>query len=501
MSDWRDEFIKEGLTFSDISLRPQFSVLETRAGREGGPKTETYLTPKIKLAVPIISANMDTVTERKMAIAMARYGGIGIIHRNLTVEKQVEEVEMVKFAEEILIREPYTLYTASAVSKARQLMAEKQVDSVLIIDGAILPRLVGLVTKYEIANAEGHEMVGKYMKARDQLIVIEVPRETLLTGSKAKEMADHVFGSQPLLGKLPFVDENNKLLGLVTKKDLFRYAEYPDATRDDKGRLRVGAAIGVDNDVAESMGRAERLLIAGADVLVLDVAHGHAKKPMEVAKIIRKRFSYCNLIVGNVATFEAVRDYAEIGVDGIKVGIGPGATCSTRIVAGAGVPQVSAIIECAREAEKFGINIIADGGIRYPHDVPIAIACGASTVMVGTLFSGTDESPGEIIRVGGRLVKIVRGMSSLDVNLEIKGSEFIHRSIRDVIQPEGEKGRVPYAGPLVRVLGALVGGLRSGMTYVGAVTIEDLQRPFERKFTRVSQAAWEESKPHDVEII
>ena len=501
MPDWRDEFIKEGLTFSNVSLRPQFSSLVTRSGREGGPNTETYLTKKIRLAIPVISANMDTVTESNMAIAMARYGGIGIIHRNLSTEKQVEEVEIVKAAEEILIREPYTLYPVSSVHKTRQLMAEKQIDSVLIIDGPPLPKLLGLVTKYEIADADGSEMVGNYMKKRNQLIVVEVPKEVCVTGSKAKEMADSVFREQPLLGKLPFVDNNGTLLGLVTKKDLFRYAEYPDATRDDKGRLRVGAAIGVDEDVAEPMGRAEKLLIAGVDVLVLDVAHGHAKKPMEVAKIILRRFEYCNLIVGNVVTREAVQDYAEIGVDGIKVGIGPGATCSTRIVAGAGVPQVSAIIECAIEAEKYKIPIIGDGGIRYPRDVPIAIGCGASSVMIGTLFAGTDESPGDIVRDSNQLMKTVRGMSSLDVNLEIKGEQFLRDSLRDVIQPEGVVKKTPYSGPLIRVLGALLSGLRSGMTYTGSKTIEDLQKPIERKFTRVSDAAWEESRPHDVGII
>lgn len=497
MSDWRDEFIKEGLTFSNISLRPQYSELETRAGREGGPKTETYLTSKIKLAIPIISANMDTVTESKMAIAMARYGGIGIIHRNCSTLKQVEEVKKVKMAEEVFIREPYTLFPADSVHRARELMAEKQIDSVLIIEPGVGRHFFGLITKYEIADANGEEMVGKYTKKRNQLIVAQI--ENSITGNNFKEMADRIFKEQPLLGKLPFIDKNGELIGLMTKKDLFRYAEYPDATRDEKGRLRVGAAIGIDDDVTRPMGRAEQLLIAGADVLVLDVAHAHAKKPMGTAKFIRELFPNCNLIAGNVATLEAVKDYAIIGVDAIKVGIGPGATCSTRIVAGAGVPQVSAILECVMEAAKYNIPIIADGGIRYPRDVAVAIGCGASSIMIGTLFAGTDESPGEIIP--GRLAKAVRGMSSLDVNLEIKGDQFISSDLRKIIHPEGETGHVPYRGPLIRVLGALVSGLRSGMTYAGAATIEDLKKPFPGKFTRVSQAAFEESKPHDVEII
>jgi IMP dehydrogenase len=438
---------------------------------------------------------MDTVTESKMGIAMARYGGIGIIHRNMSIEQQVEEVKKVKVAEEILIREPYTLFSASSVTKARQLMYEKQIDSVLIVDGSIFPQLVGLITKYEIADADGSEMVEKYMKKRDQLIVIET--ENYLTGNNAKEMANCVFKEQPLLGKLPFVDKSGKLLGLMTKKDLFRYAEYPDATRDEKGRLRVGAAIGVGE---KELKRAEALLQAGADVLVLDVAHGHASKPMDMARAVKVSFRNTNfdLIVGNVAAAEAVRDWARLEVAAIKIGIGPGATCSTRIVAGAGVPQVSAILECAREAEKHGIPIIADGGIRYSRDVSIAIACGASTVMIGTLLAGTDESPGDIIDDNGRLVKVVRGMSSLNVNLSIKGDDFIRAGLKDMIQPEGVTGHVPYRGPLIRVLGALVSGLRSGMTYVGAATVYDLQKPFPRKFTRMSQAAWEESKPHDV---
>lgn len=502
MSDWRDEFIKEGLTFSNVSLRPQYSELETRVEKEGGPTTATHLTPKIKLAIPIISANMDTVTESEMAIAMARYGGIGIIHRYCSVLKQVEEVKKVKVAEEILIREPYTLSSASSVTKARQLMSEKQVDSVLIVENNIFSILVGLITKYEIADADDSEMVEKYMKTRDRLITVDTETIFTLTGNKAREIANRIFKDQPLLGKLPFIDKGGKLLGLVTKKDLFRYAEYPDATKDENGRLRVGAAIGVGEKELE---RAEKLLLAGVDVLVLDVAHGHASKPMDMAGaiVVCFRNSDFELIVGNVATIEAVRDWARFGskIAAIKVGIGPGATCLTRIVAGAGVPQVSAILECAREAEKYDIPIIADGGVRYPRDVSIAIACGASTVMVGTLFAGTDESPGDIIDDNGKLVKVVRGMSSLNVNIGIKGDNFVKAGIKDVIQPEGVTGYVPYRGPLIRVLGALVSGLRSGMTYTGAATIKDFQKPLPRKFTRMSQAAWEESKPHDVEII
>lgn len=497
MFDWRDEFIKEGFTFSDVSLRPQYSELETRAEKEGGPSTAVCLTPQIKLAIPIISANMDTVTESKMAIAMARYGGLGIIHRNCSIERQVQEVKKVKMAEEVFINEPYTLYPVDTVYRAREIMAEHQIDSVLIIENGIGRIFFGLITKYEIAKADGSEMIGKYAKVRDQLIVVDVDSEKYLNGNVAKEMAERVFREQPLLGKLPFVSKNGELMGLITKKDLFRYAEYPDATRDEKGHLRVGAAIGVDNDVAKPMSRVEKILIAGVDVLVLDVAHAHAKKPIEMAKNILQNFSSCDLIVGNVATAEAVRDYAEIGIKTIKVGIGPGATCSTRIVAGAGVPQVSAILECVKEAEKHGVSIIADGGIRYPRDVPIAIGCGASTVMIGTLFAGTDESPGDII--GG--MKIVRGMSSLDVNLEVKGEKFLKSNLKDMIQPEGITRKVTYVGPLFRILGGLVSGLRSGMTYVGAKTIEDLQKSFPGKFTRMSQAAWEESKPHDVEII
>lgn len=499
MPDWRDEFIKEGLTFSNISLRPRYSDLETRAEKEGGPTTATYLTAKIKLAIPIISANMDTVTESKMAIAMARYGGIGVIHRNLSIEKQVEEVKKVKTAEEGLIKEPYTLFSADSVRCARELMAERQIDSVLIVDVGIGKKFLGLITKYEIANADGSEMVGKYMKPCAELIVAEIDN-LLLTEKKAKELAERVFKEQPLLGKLPFINKRGDLLGLMTKKDLFRYASFPDATKDENGRLCVGAAVGVGE---KELKRAEKLLQAGADVLVLDVAHGHASKPMDTARAIKVCFRNHNyeLIVGNVATFEAVRDYARLEVAAIKVGIGPGATCSTRIVAGAGVPQVSAILECAREAQKFGIPIIADGGIRYPRDVSIAIACGASAVMIGTMLAGTDESPGDIIDDNGKLVKVVRGMSSLNVNLGIKGDDFIKAGLKDMIQPEGVTGHVPYRGPLIRVLGALVSGLRSGMTYAGAATIKDLQKPFSRKFTRMSQAAWEESKPHNVEIV
>lgn len=499
MSDWRDEFIKEGLTFSDISLRPQYSELETRAQKKGGPKTETYLTKKIKLAIPFLSANMDTVTESRMAIAMARYGGIGIIHRNCSIEKQIEEVKKVKKAEEGLIREPYTLSPGDSVNHARELMAERQVDSILIVDAALGKKFLGLITKYEIANADSSEMVGKYMKPRTELVVIEIDN-FLLIEKNARELAEQVFKEQPLLGKLPFINKRGELLGLMTKKDLFRCASYPDATKDENGRLRVGAAIGVG---AEELNRAEGLLHAGADILVLDVAHGHAKMPNDMARDIKlcfRNFDY-DLIVGNIATAEAVRNWARFEVSAIKVGIGPGATCSTRIIAGAGVPQVSAILECTREAKNYDIPIIADGGIRYPRDVSLAIACGASSVMIGTLFAGTDESPGELIRVNSKLFKIVRGMSSLGVNLDVKGENFITAELREMIEPEGIEGRIPHRGPLIRSLGPLVSGLRSGMTYVGAKTIKNLQIPFPGKFTRLSQAAWEESKPHDVEII
>ncbi|MBI2634941.1 MAG: IMP dehydrogenase [Parcubacteria group bacterium] len=489
--DFRDKIIEAGLTFSDISLRPQKSNLKSRLD----PDTFSYLTKKIKLAVPIISANMDTVTESTMAIAMARYGGIGIIHRNMSIEDQVKEVLKVKSADEALIRNPYTLFPENLVWQARELLAEKQIDSVLIIDKK--KKLVGLVTKHELAKAQSMESIEKYMLPRRDLIVAEINGKSL-TEKDARILAEKIFAKQHLLGKLPFIDKKGNLVALLIKKDLLKEASYPSATKNELGRLRVGAAIGVSED---TIGRAQALVNVGVDVLVLDIAHGHAVKPMEIARLIRRRLPNCELIVGNVATKEAVRDYARLNVSAIKVGIGPGATCSTRIVSGAGVPQVSALLECVRESQKFGIPIIADGGIRYPRDVSIAIGCGASSVMIGTLFAGTDESPGDVIHDNGRLMKIVRGMSSLDVNLEIKGDKFMNSDLRAVIQPEGETGRISYRGPLIRVLGSLVSGLRSGMTYAGAANIKELQRPFERKFTRMSQAAWEESKPHDIEII
>lgn len=489
--DFRDKLIEAGITFSDISLRPQKSNLKSRLD----PDTFSYLTKKIKLAVPIISANMDTVTESNMAIAMARYGGLGVIHRNMGIEDQVKEVLKVKSAEEALIREPYTLFPENFVWQARELLAERQIDSVLIIDKR--KKLIGLVTKYELAKAESAEPLEKYMLPRKDLIVAESAGK-FLSEKEARATAEKIFAKQRLLGKLPFIDKKGKLTALLIKKDLFRAALCPSATKDNFGRLRVGAAIGVGSD---SLERAQALARAGADMLVLDVAHGYAVKPMETTQLIRRHLPNCDLIVGNVATAEAVRDYARLKVSAIKVGIGPGATCSTRIVAGAGVPQVSAILECAREAQKFGISIIADGGIRYPRDVSIAIACGASAVMIGTMLAGTDESPGDIIDDNGKLVKVVRGMSSLNVNLGIKGNDFIKAGLKDMIQPEGVTGHVPYRGPLIRVLGALLSGLRSGMTYAGATNIKELQKPFPRKFTRMSQAAWEESKPHDVEIV
>lgn len=491
--DWRDEFINAGLTFCDVSLRPQYSRLLTRAQKDGGPNTRTKLTPKIELAIPIISANMDTVTESAMATAMARFGGIGIIHRNCSIAAQVAIVRRVKSAEDSLIKNPYTLSGEDSVSKARELFIQKEIDSILIIDER--KRLIGLITKYEIARASADAKLKKYMRPRKELIVIE--KDPPPDAQEARKIAEKTFAKHPLLGKLPFVNREDRLLGLLTKKDLFQFASFPNATKDSTGKLRVGAAIGVDKFALE---RAGELINAGVDVLVLDIAHGHSQMAMEMAKSAKRMWPGFELIVGNVATKEAVRDYVRLGADAVKVGIGPGATCSTRIVSGAGVPQVSAILECAREAEKTGTFIIADGGVRYPRDITIAIACGASSVMIGTLFAGTDESPGDIIRESGKNLKIVRGMSSLDVNLEIKGAKFLEAGIFEAIEPEGETRRVAYNGPLNRVLGALVSGLRSGMTYVGAATIKELRRPFNEKFTRMSQAAWEESRPHNVDI-
>src|SRR3989338_24691 len=293
-----------GLSYDDVLLVPKHSHVSSRKETS----LVTQLTKSIQLNAPLVSANMDTVTESKMAIAMARYGGIGIIHRNCSIERQVEEVKKVKTAEEGLIKEPYTLYPGDSVNRARELMMEHQIDSVLIIDAGICKKFLGLITKYEIANADGSEMVGKYMKPRDELIVTEIDNFSL-TEKKAKELAERIFKEQPLLGKLPFVDKQGELLGLMTKKDLFRYASYPDATKDENGRLRVGAAIGVGE---KELKRAEELLLAGADVLVLDVAHAHAEKPMDMARAIMVSFRNSNyeLIVGNVATAEAVRDYA-----------------------------------------------------------------------------------------------------------------------------------------------------------------------------------------------
>lgn len=488
--DWRDALIKEGLTFSDLLLRPRKSGLSSRLD----PDTTTRLTKKIKIAIPIISANMDTVTESAMAIAMARHGGIGILHRNCAIEEEVAQVLKVKSAEEALIKDPYTLSPNDYILQANQMLNEKGIDSVLIIDKE--KRLVGMATKHEIWNAADSERIKKYMRPRQKLIVAEI--NLPLTEKEARKIAGRIFARHHMLSKLPFVDKSGRLVALLTHKDLIRLSSFSNATKDESGRLRVGAAIGVGDDTIH---RALALLQAGADVLVLDVAHGHAVKPMNTTKLICKRFPDAELIVGNVATFEAVRDYARLHVSAIKVGIGPGATCSTRIVSGAGVPQASALLECAREAQKTSTPIIADGGIRYPRDVTIAIGCGVSSVMIGTLLAGTNESPGTFIRDQGRLFKMVRGMSSLDVNIELKGEKFLSSGVKDMIQPEGIRGRVAYRGSAEQVLSELVSGLRSGMTYVGAASITELQRPFSRKFSRVSHAAQEESKPHDVEIV
>jgi IMP dehydrogenase len=478
--DYPSKFAKEGLTFDDVLLLPaESSVLPAEVD------TGTRLTPAIDLAMPIVSAAMDTVTEAPLAIALARAGGIGIIHRNLSVADQVAEVDKVKRSQSGMIVAPVTLPAEALVSDALAVMARYHISGVPITDAA--GHLVGLLTNRDL----------RFIEDVDQPIANVMRHPPLVTapvGTTLEDAKDILWRNR--IEKLPIVDDDGQLKGLITVKDIKKRTDYPHATQDEKGRLRVGAAVGVGSDALE---RAERLVDAGVDLLVVDTAHGHSRAVLDVVKQITGAF-LVDLIAGNVATADAVDALVGAGANGVKAGVGPGSICTTRVVAGVGVPQVTATYDCAVAAARHGATVIADGGIQYSGDVAKAIAAGADTVMLGGLLAGVDESPGEVVLHQGERYKEYRGMGSMGAMKARSYSKdrYFQGDVIDTdkLVPEGIEGRVAYKGPVANVLFQLVGGLRAAMGYCGAPTIADLQRT--ARFVRITGAGLRESHPHDI---
>lgn len=471
--------IKEALTFDDVLLVPCYSEVLPR-----DVDVTTRLTKRMKLNIPILSAAMDMVTESKMAIAIAQEGGIGIIHKNMPPEEQAGEVEKVKKFESGIIMNPVTMRPDQTLLEALRCMREKNISGLPITEG---DKLVGILTNRDL----------RFEKRLDRRISEVMTREVITApeGTTLEEAKDIMQTHK--IEKLPIVDKGNRLKGLITIKDIEKMERYPNACKDDLGRLRVGAAVGVG---ADTMERVSCLIRAGVDVIVVDTAHGHTKGVIETVKAIKKGWPEIDLIAGNVATAEGTLALIEAGADAVKVGMGPGSICTTRVIAGVGVPQITAIMDCKKGAEKHGIPIIADGGIKYSGDITKALAAGADSVMIGSLFAGTDESPGETILYQGMTYKVYRGMGSIGAMKMGSKDRYFQEYIESEskLVPEGIEGMVPYRGPLSTTIYQLIGGLRTGMGYLGCKDIKELQK--KGRFIRVTHAGLKEGHVHDVVI-
>jgi len=470
------EAIPEGLTFDDVLLQPaRSSVLPTAAD------TRTCLTRHIALNIPIVSSAMDTVTESHLAIALAQQGGIGIVHRNMSPERQAEEVDRVKRSESGMIVDPVTISPDKKIADALELMKRYRISGVPVTEGG---KLVGILTNRDLRFETRYDLPISQVMTKDHLITVPV-------GTTLEE-AEKIL-HQHRVEKLLVVDDHYTLKGLITVKDIQKKLKYPNAAKDQQGRLRVGAAVGSTGDFLE---RAQELVSKKVDLIVVDSAHGHQERVMEAVRTIKKSLDV-DLIAGNVATFEGARDLIELGADGIKVGIGPGSICTTRVVSGAGVPQITAVAECSRATRASGVPLISDGGIKFSGDVTKAIAAGADSVMLGSLLAGTEESPGETILYQGRTFKSYRGMGSMGA-MSAGVSDRYSQDGSGKLVPEGIEGRVPYKGPLAELIYQLVGGLRAGMGYCGCQNIRELQE--RATFLRVTSAGLRESHVHDVII-
>jgi IMP dehydrogenase len=474
-----DGALPEGLTFDDVLLLPgKSSVLPTQAD------TRTCLSRKIPLNIPVVSAAMDTVTDSRLAIAIARQGGLGFVHRNMSPERQAEEVDRVKRSESGMIVDPVTIAPEMSVRQALDIMTKYRVSGLPVTRG---PRLVGILTNRDLRFERNLDQPVSAIMTKDNLVTVSV-------GTTLEE-AERIL-QQHRIEKLLVVDSDFNLKGLITVKDIQKKLEYPSAAKDEHGRLRVGAAVGATGDFLE---RSIELAKAKADVLAIDTAHGHTSRVMEAIRAVKHRLPDMQLVAGNVATQEGARDLIALGIDGLKVGIGPGSICTTRVVTGAGVPQITAIVEASRAAKGTGVPLIADGGIKFSGDITKAIAAGASVVMIGGLFAGTEESPGETILYQGRTFKSYRGMGSIGAMEAGSADRYSQECAdRDKTVPEGIEGQVPYKGPLSGLVEQLVGGLRSGMGYCGVATLKELQE--RARFMRISPAGLRESHVHDVII-
>jgi IMP dehydrogenase len=473
-----------GLTFDDVLLVPHRSSIQSRKD----VSTATWLVPGIRLNIPVISSNMDTVTETRMAIAMAQLGGIGILHRFMTIDQQADCVARVKRSESLIVESPLTIAPEVSAEQARQRMAEVDVGGLVVVDEDNY--LLGIVTHRDLLLAPNDDTtVNQVMTPRERLVVAS--QDETVEDARRK-LYEH------RIEKLPLVDGDGRLTGLITAQDIVKIQKHPNATKDQRGRLRVGAAVGARLD---DMERAASCLAAGADVLVVDIAHGHSDHVINMVRNLKQKFPQVPIIAGNVATAQGVQDLVKAGADAVKVGVGSGSICTTRIVTGYGVPQLTAIMDCAEVGQALKVPIIADGGIRNSGDLTKSLAAGASTVMIGGLLAGTDESPGATVIRADRRYKIVRGMASLSANIERRKLDKNELAIEEwgEVVPEGVEATVPYKGAMVDVIYQLVGGLRSGLSYAGARSIEELWQLAE--FICITPSGIQESHPHDVELI
>jgi len=473
---------KEGLTFDDVLLVPKYSDITSRSQTN----LSTKLSRNISINVPFVSANMDTVTESAMATTMARAGGIGIIHRFLTIKEQANEVLKVKRSGSVMIENPYSINSEKSIQDAQEYAEEKEISGLLVIDSN--SKLVGIVTERDLLFANSNGTIRDIM-TKD--VVTAKPGVTL---DEAKEILH-----KHRVEKLPIVDDSGIVKGLITSKDITNNTDFPNASKDKKGRPLVGAAVGVKGDFLE---RSESLLDAGVDVLVVDIAHGHSENAMSTVRNIKKAFPDCELIAGNIATAQGAEDLIKAGVDAVKVGVGSGSICITRVITGSGVPQLTAVMDCAKIGNDHGVPIISDGGTRTSGDATKALASGASSVMVGSMLGGTDESPGTVLTKNGKRFKVYRGMASLAASIGRKSKETGSLSFDDDLNDyvaEGVEAMVPYKGTVVDILKQLSGGVRSGLSYCGAHTISQMQENAE--FIKMSRAGFAESQPHDVSLM
>ncbi len=477
---WESKFVKEGLTFDDVLLVPAKSEVLPR-----DVDLSVSLTPTLKLNIPVISAGMDTVTEAQLAISMARQGGMGIIHKNMSIEQQAEQVDKVKRSERGVITNPFFLTPDHQVYDAEHLMGKYRISGVPVVNNEDEQKLVGIITNRDMRFIQDFSIKISEVMTKDNLV-------TAAVGTTLKE-AESILQKHKI-EKLPLVDDKGVLKGLITIKDIEKVIEFPNSAKDEHGRLLVGAAVGVTSD---TMTRVKKLVEANVDAIVVDTAHGHSKGVLDMVKMIRSEFPELNIIAGNVATAEATRALAEAGANVVKVGIGPGSICTTRVVAGVGVPQITAVYDCATEARNLGITIIADGGIKYSGDIVKALASGGHAVMLGSLLAGTSESPGETEIYQGRRFKVYRGMGSVGAMEKGSKDRYFQEDNKKFV-PEGIEGRTPYKGPLSDTIYQLVGGIRSGMGYCGTANLEELRE--NTQFVRMTGAGLRESHPHDVQI-